>query len=208
MLRAGSAVADIGCDHGKLAVWLALSGRHSHIIATDVAPLPLKRAQQAVAHFGCGGIVSCRLGSGLEPLQKGEVQDVVIAGLSGETIAEILAPYNRIAQPNMQLILLPTTRHPFLRAWLYEHGFCISKERIVHENKRYYTVISAHYTGQSTRVSDVFCQLGLTALCEDALVQGYINARLNVLRKQALGLCGEAAVQHQKLIQEVEDALP
>ena len=89
-VRPGRPAADIGCDHGKLAVWLALRGISPRVIAVDSRPLPLAKARALAAQTGCADVVACRLGDGLAALAPGEAQEIIIAGLSGETIIALL----------------------------------------------------------------------------------------------------------------------
>ena len=81
----GARVADVGCDHGKLSVYLALSGRARRVLAIDVRPQPLERARQLVEKTGCGQLVECRLADGLSCVSPGEADTVVLAGISGVT---------------------------------------------------------------------------------------------------------------------------
>ena len=90
-VRPGSAAAAVGCDHGKLAAYLAASGRCPRVIASDVRAQPLARARALCAQLGVQALVDCRLGDGLSVLRPGEVQDIVIAGVSGVTAAQMLA---------------------------------------------------------------------------------------------------------------------
>lgn len=80
-VRRGALAADIGCDHGKLAVYLARTGTARHVVAVDIRPAPLARAQVLVEKHGCSAGVECRLGDGLCALKPCEADDIVIAGI-------------------------------------------------------------------------------------------------------------------------------
>ena len=88
-VRRGALVADIGCDHGKLAVYLARTGAARRVVAADIRPAPLARARALVEKHRCGAAVECRLGDGLHVLSPDEADDIVIAGVSGVTAAEM-----------------------------------------------------------------------------------------------------------------------
>ena len=44
----GRRVADIGCDHGFVSIYLVQAGKADHVLAADVRPGPLSRAQQHI----------------------------------------------------------------------------------------------------------------------------------------------------------------
>ncbi len=123
--------ADVGCDHGRLSVALAAQGKCRKIIASDIRPAPLATAQRLVTLHGCGDVVECRLGAGLSVLRPGEADDIVIAGVSGVTVCEMLEQAPEAfyaAKPDMRFIFIPATKHPFLRRWLAQHGFALLDE--------------------------------------------------------------------------------
>ncbi len=161
LVRPGSSAADIGCDHGRLAVHLVQSGRCPFVIAADLRPGPLQKAQALAQLHGVQQQVSCRLGDGLSVVQPGEVQDIVIAGMGGGTIADILAAAPWVQSKTINLVLLPTTQAPELRCWLYENGFVLQREVPVLDGGYCYTVQQAAFCGQRTAPTPLFCQLGL-----------------------------------------------
>lgn len=61
------------------------------VVAADIRPAPLARARALVEKHRCGAAVECRLGDGLHVLSPDEADDIVIAGVSGVTAAEMLA---------------------------------------------------------------------------------------------------------------------
>ena len=145
LVRAGRPVADIGCDHGKTSAWLVMSGRTPRVIAVDLRPAPLAKAKALAERCGVQDRVDCRLGDGLAPLSPGEAEDILITGLSGETIAEILQKTPWLRDGAVHLVLQPTTRAPVLRRWLCENGFFIEAEKPVLERTRAYTNLSVYY---------------------------------------------------------------
>ncbi|HIW72973.1 MAG TPA: class I SAM-dependent methyltransferase [Firmicutes bacterium] len=145
LIRPGSRVADIGTDHGYLPAYLVGSGVCPQAVATDLRPGPLSRAAETVAQAGLAGRIALRLGDGLSPIRPEEIDDVVIAGMGGETIAAILAAAPWRHNPRYRLILQPMSRPEALRAFLFEDGFAAQAERVAQEGKRLYTVLLAAY---------------------------------------------------------------
>lgn len=208
LVAPGRPVADIGCDHGKLAVWLARQGA-PRVIAVDSRPVPLSRAQALAARRGVAEQVDCRLGDGLAPLHPGEAEEIVIAGLSGETIIAILAAAPWVRDRGVHLVLLPSTRAPQLRRWLCRGGFALEEERPVADRGRFYTVLSARWRGEGFEPDEFFCEAGLLAGMDDAAAAGVLKSRLADLKKRALGpLTAMERTQLQKLTEELERCLP
>jgi len=191
-VRHGGVAADIGCDHGKLAVSLVLGGQCKKVIASDLRPAPLEHARALAALHGCGRAVECRLGAGLSVLRPGEAQDIVIAGVSGITICEILDAAEAdffTAQPELRLVLVPASKHAALRLWLARHGFLLLHETPVCAAKRYYTVMHAAFTGAARTPTPLECAVGLAAHGPHAA--GYLLRAAGDLEKQALGADGD-----------------
>ena len=90
-VRQGARLADIGCDHGYLVCALARDGWIKSGLACDVNEKPLGQARREIERQSLDDKIACRLGDGLSVVDEGEVDDIVIAGMGGETIAEILS---------------------------------------------------------------------------------------------------------------------
>ena len=105
----GAVLADIGTDHAILPVSLLMAGRIPRAIASDIRSGPLDSARRTAERFAMQNRVSLRLGAGLETVAPFEADTVAIAGMGGETIAEILqaAPWTR--QGDTLLLLQPMT---------------------------------------------------------------------------------------------------
>ena len=134
----GTKLADIGTDHGFLPVWLILNGVIETAIASDLREGPLERARQTAARYGTAERISFRLCGGLDGVARSEVDTIAIAGMGGDTIAQILAaaPWTR----ERTLLLQPMTALPALRRWLGQNGYTIRAERIAREGQRLYSV--------------------------------------------------------------------
>lgn len=200
-VRPGSTAADIGCDHGKLSAWLAGSGRCPLVFACDLRPDPLAKAQRACAHLG--EKVQFRLGSGLDVLQPGEAQDIIIAGMGAQTIMEILDAAPWVFDPAYNLVLVPATKHSLLRRWLAQRGFTLQGETLAHAAGRWYAVMNARYTADPHEPKGLWCLCGLVEGQPGA--EEYRAQQLVKLKKYRLGLsAGPEAGAVDALIAEVE----
>lgn len=177
LVRKGNIAADIGCDHGKLSVWLAKKNISPKVIAVDNRPLPLARAKALVKRTGCENIVDCRLGSGLGPLAPMEAKDIIVAGMSGQTIIEILSECGWVKNKELQFIFVPATRQSQLRRWLYQNGFKLACEKPVLDNRRFYTVMSVVYSGEISSPGSLFCEVGLVPQAGGPAAHGYLKDR-------------------------------
>lgn len=139
----GKAVADIGTDHGFLPVYLIKSGSAKKVIASDIRRGPFEKARKYIHFEGLEDYVDVRLGGGLDVLSPGEVEVVVIAGLGGNTIVEILEEGSGFLADVETLVLNPVTHQSEVRQWLSKNGWRLMEEDVVEDQGRLYQVISA-----------------------------------------------------------------
>jgi len=139
----GKSCADIGTDHAYVPIKLYEAG--IKVIATDIMPGPLKIAAENVKKQNA--CVELRLGGGLSPIEKGEVDTVIIAGMGGEMIEKILSEDTEKAK-GVRLILQPMNSQKELREYLLNNGFKIMEEDLATEGFKVYNLIVAEYCGQ------------------------------------------------------------
>ena len=84
-------MADIGTDHAYVPMNLVKKHRAAHAVASDIHKGPLEIARKHIGENGLSRWIETRLGGGLETLQPGECEGVVIAGMGGLMICDILA---------------------------------------------------------------------------------------------------------------------
>ncbi|MCR4443234.1 MAG: class I SAM-dependent methyltransferase [Peptococcaceae bacterium] len=153
LVPAGSRVADIGTDHGLLPVYLVEEGVSPLVIGVDVHRGPYETACRNVRACLPAGAVDLRLGDGLNPLQPGEVDVVIIAGMGGAAMREILAQAPEAAEGLTRLILQPMNASEAIRRWLYEHGWVIVEEDLVSEKGQVYEIMAAE-KGEAPSLSE------------------------------------------------------
>lgn len=185
-VREGSRLADIGTDHGYLPIALCGSGKCPSALACDVNPLPLASARENIARYGLADRITTRLGSGLEPVAADEADDVVIAGMGGELIAQILTACPWAKDGRKRFILQPMTRHEALIRRLYQSGFAILRQGAVIDEGKYYTVILTAYDGEARDCDPLTAVIGALTP-DDEASKGFLKKCLNQLRKQSIG---------------------
>lgn len=132
----GKSCADIGTDHAYIPIELAARGMS--VIATDINPGPLKIAAENAKKYSKE--IDLRLGAGISPIEKGEVDTIVIAGMGGEMIEKIISADFEKARASL-LILQPMNSQAELRKFLAENGFCVIKEDIEVEGFKVYNLM-------------------------------------------------------------------
>lgn len=137
------AAADIGTDHAYVPVYLVRNGLAEKVIASDIVEGPCLAAKETVATFGLKDKIEVRLAPGLCGIKPGEVQAVVIAGMGGGTIKEILSDSPEVVAKASHFVLQPMNHESTLRKWLLDNGFCIEDEMLCCEKSRLYVVIKA-----------------------------------------------------------------
>ena len=145
MLGSCGCVADIGTDHGLIPIYMVLSGMAEKAILSDIAKGPLARAEENLALYcdPSDDRFSLRLGAGLDSLEPAEADGIIIAGMGGETIAEILSESPDIARSAKRLVLQPRTKCSLLRRWLDSEGYSITEERLAEENGHIAQILTA-----------------------------------------------------------------
>jgi len=128
LVKKGSRVADIGCDHGYLSLYLLQQGIASSVIASDVNAGPLESARRNAAKFGFQEKIEFYLSDGVRSIPR-DFDTMVCAGMGADTMMSIIADaYDEwLADPKYTLILQCQSKRPELRQWLYDKGFRINR---------------------------------------------------------------------------------
>lgn len=143
MVTTGSRVADIGCDHAHTGIWLIQNGIASKVIAMDVRKGPLEKARENLKLYGLEGTIETRLSDGLEKLNEGEADTVIIAGMGGTLTVEILKKGLEKIAAARELILQPQSDIGMVRRFLRENGFSIIQEKMCKEDGKFYNSMRA-----------------------------------------------------------------
>lgn len=184
LVRENSVLADVGCDHGYLPVYLLLNGRINGAVASDINEGPLQSCKSLVEEYSLCDKVKCVLSNGLENIKSDECSDISICGMGGELIAQILSQCNWAKDSDKHFIFNPMTHAEILRKYLCDNGFEILNDIIVKEGKRCYNVLDAVYTGNVAQADEVFYFLGKI---NDFHHKEYFEHLLNFLENKMKG---------------------
>ncbi len=182
-------VADIGTDHAYLPTFLCMTQKAERGIASDIRQGPLKRAEATLMHYGMASYIETRLGGGVETLTPGEADCIVIAGMGGLMIGEILKGVPPAVAAANQILLQPMSAVPELRAFLYENGYTILSETLAKEEEKLYHILSVTAKQEEESYTDAELYFGkqlLSGNCE--YLPEYIQKQKQKLTKMAEGL--------------------
>jgi len=132
-IQKGQTMADVGTDHGFLPLYLWKNGVCPKVIMTDVSEPSLNKAKEAFETYL--GDFHFRCGDGLEVIEKGEVDVVVIAGMGGVLMTHILGSDLTKTLSFKKYVLQPRNGSGKLRFWLEKTGFKITSECLAEESK-------------------------------------------------------------------------
>nr|WP_094234282.1 class I SAM-dependent methyltransferase [Mogibacterium pumilum]ASS38047.1 hypothetical protein AXF17_06165 [Mogibacterium pumilum] len=202
----GETIADIGTDHAYVPLILYKRNISPDVIMCDISADSLSKARES---FTAAEITmpesSFRIGDGLDVIDKGEVDALIIAGLGGVTIVDILSNDIDKLQSFKKLILQPRNNSGPLRSFLYRYGFDITDNKLVKEGKFSCEVIVAVKTSNinSENSSSYVRELPY----EDTDIrwrypEGIINNDVSVVRKRL----GHAIDNHIKEIENLRRA--
>lgn len=138
-----SIVADIGTDHGYIPRELIENKISKYVIATDISGPSLEKTKEIVKSKNLDKYIETRLGDGLMPIKAFEVDLVLIAGMGGVLISEILREAKQRLDTYGRYILQPMVGADELRKYLVNNGFEIIDEELAKEDDRIYEIIVA-----------------------------------------------------------------
>ena len=141
MVTKGNIVADVGTDHGYVPIALISENKIPSAIALDINRGPLERANEHVKRQSLEDKIKTRLSDGVEAIEVGEVDSIIIAGMGGELIIHILTDGETVCRSVKELILQPQSDIDKVRAFLRERRYRIVDEDMILEEGKYYPMM-------------------------------------------------------------------
>lgn len=155
-------IADIGCDHGFVSIYLIESGKASRCLAMDVNQGPLERASEHVIEKRLSTYIETRLSDGAKEIRyiedengekRLEVDAALIAGMGGRLMIQILTDSLSKFQNMKEFVLQPQSEIAKVRQFLREKGYHIAKEDMVLEDGKYYPMLKVVRGNKATDFS-------------------------------------------------------
>lgn len=205
MVSGNGIVCDVGTDHAYLPAYLIENNICDYVIASDINEGPLKFAQQTIIKYHIEDKIRLLKSDGLKNIPSENVSDVVIAGMGGETIAEIISGTQWL-KSGVNLVLQPMTRAGYLRKWLYNNGFEIAEEKAVIQDRFIYTAIRAFYSGYKFNIGKVTEIAGRINIETDAGMK-YCQNQLSKINNIAMGLSKAGKTEDSQEYQRIAERL-
>ncbi len=133
-------VADIGCDHGYLGIYLLTKGIASSVIAADINRQPLDSALRNAHKYGVADRMSFYLSDGVRSIPR-EFDTMVCAGMGADTMVSILEGAPWLQNESYRLVLQCQSKTPMLRQYLSKNGWRIHEETVLRDGRFLYTVM-------------------------------------------------------------------
>lgn len=176
---------DVGTDHALIPIFTIGTGRCEFAIAADIKEGPLKIAERNILKYKMQDRISTCLTDGLEGIEVGTNDTVVISGMGGYEIISILSDKNIHAK---SLILQPQKSIMELRMFLSHNGYQIRKEKIAKEDNKFYIVMDVFYTGVKYDLTLVEKIAGPSILSDKPLYfSDYLSHLIEKTKKQIKG---------------------
>ena len=150
-VKPGDRIADIGCDHGYLSIYLLKNGIASYAYASDVAQAPLQSAVNNARKFGVAENISFYLSDGVRNVPR-DFDTLICAGMGADTMVSILEAAPWLRDPRYRLILQCQSKREMLRSYLSQKGWHITEERVLRDGRFLYTVMAVTYDPEAPRL--------------------------------------------------------
>ena len=189
MVAPGARVADIGCDHGYLGIYLLRQGIAASVYASDLRPKPLEAARRNAERFRVTEHITFICADGLSGIDPRAVDTVICAGMGGDLVRMLLEAAPWVRNGAYTLLLQPQSGLHDLRLWLLAQGFAIEAERPVFDDGFIYATMQVRWTGKPTS-----CTPGESFVTKQLLDSGsadtilYIGRMLDSIEKTLTGL--------------------
>lgn len=185
----GSVLADIGTDHGYIPCYCVKNNICPRALAMDINQGPLDNARDTVTNEGLTNLVSLRLSDGMNKLEYGEADTIVIAGMGGLLIKSILENDKDKLKDGTSLILQPMLAQKELRQYLYDNDMSVENEYLAIEGSKIYNIILARKGYRySPTPRDIIIGRNIKENSQD-IFENYRNREISVRNKILTGLC-------------------
>lgn len=197
-------VADIGTDHGYIPIYLINNGMAKYCIACDINPKPLSNAKKNIDYYQMNNKIETRLGSGLSKLAVGEVDAIIIAGMGGMLIIDILQDDLELVKGVGLLILQPQLDVAPLRKYLHSIEFKIIDEKMLYEDGKYYTIIIAKPGKENAYIEKDYLFGKKLIEAKDSVLKDYIFNKLDSINALIADISTKNTNQAQKRLEEIK----
>ena len=202
-VREGTRLADVGTDHAYLPISLAYHGKILSAVASDVRQGPLDNARANILRFGVEDKVGTALSDGLDGVSPDQAYDIVMAGMGGELIADIIKRTQWLYDESRRLILQPMTRAGTLRSFLCREGFRTLDEKACISGGKCYSVMLCEYDGVVRECGKRFEYIGLLGDDDSYEAREYVRIVRFKLNRKINGLVRSGREEEAELYRRI-----
>ncbi|MBR4832461.1 MAG: SAM-dependent methyltransferase [Butyrivibrio sp.] len=208
LVPGGLACADIGCDHGFMAIELVSRGIAPKVIASDLRTGPLERARENVEKAGLSDKISLIISDGFSAIEPGSVKTAVIAGMGGMLIRDILTSGMDCIKQMDEFIVQPQSNIPEFRNFLRQSGFEIKRNNVLIDAGKYYFPMRIKYTGKIDENPSITPEdrYGADLIDEDRGLSDYLDAEMSSYEKILEKLISESG-EHNERTEEIRELM-
>ncbi|MDR3239262.1 MAG: class I SAM-dependent methyltransferase [Clostridiales bacterium] len=184
-------IADIGADHAYTLIHACAAGLTERAFACDVSEGSLRKAAVNIREHGMEDKIETRLGDGLAKISPGEADLIVITGMGGKLIQDILQKGRPAVRAARYAVLQPQRDLPGLRKALQAMDLTMIDERMVREKNQFYNILLCQ-NGKSQPYTDAeYCFGKILIERKDPVLRAFILKTLRV---------------HEQIVQTIESA--
>jgi len=208
----GNKLADIGTDHGYVPIYLIQNGVIPKAIAMDINQGPLERAKENILANGLKDKITVRISDGLDQLNFNEADTILIAGMGGALVVNIMARGLEVLNSAKELVLSPHSELDLVRHFLCENNFKIIEEEMFKDEGKFYTVIKA-IRGNMVYSKEIYYKYGKFLLeRKNQTLKEFLIKEKNTYTRLLEHLCNngnasDRAAEIEGILQEIEDSL-
>lgn len=202
-------IIDVGTDHGYIPIYAIKNNLCERAIASDINKDPVKKARLNADLEGVSKEVEVRLGGGLKTIEKGEVQGVIMAGMGGNLIKEMLEE-EKYKLPFFKFLILQPAQNPeVLREYLYSNGYEILAEDLCFDEGIFYELfkVKKNQNIGNTEIDPILYEISPILLKnKHPLMHSYLESKEEKYNK-ILGFLNENSEGSIKRKEDIEKKL-
>lgn len=204
-VRCRTKITDIGTDHAYLPAYLIENGIADSVLACDIGVMPLKNAENTVKSCGLSDKIALRISDGLKEVSPEEADEIIICGMGGTLMTDILTAAPWVRREGMHLILQPMTHSEDVRKYLLANGFSVTEEKFVTDEGKVYCCISADFDGIIKESDEGFCQFGFLPPKDETNAR-YVEKQLHRVDVKLCALKGrEVSAEEYERLKEIRN---
>ena len=148
-------IADVGCDHGKLAYYLLDNGISNYAVVSDISMPSLHKAIDILSKTKYNFDYICC--DGLSGYAGFDIEQAIIAGMGGDEIIKIVSNSPITVK---SFILSPQHNNIDVKKYMVSIGYDIVYDIMVKEKNKFYNIFKCNKVDKPTTLNDYDLVIG------------------------------------------------